>query len=61
MGQYIFIFPGFAVAATFNLKPGLWEMTWTEQTTGGPPVPEDVLARMTPGDLFHFKPSVRCR
>lgn len=44
----IFISPGYAAAATLNLKPGLWEVTWTQQTTGGTPVPEDVLARMTP-------------
>lgn len=44
----ILIFPGYGAAATLNLKSGLWEMTWTEQTTGGPPVPEEVLARMTP-------------
>ena len=48
----VLIFPGYAAA--LDLKPGLWEMTSTQQTTGGPPVPEDVLARMTPEQRAKF-------
>ena len=44
----ILIFPGYATAATLNLKPGLWEMTWSGQTSGAPPIPPDVLAQMPP-------------
>jgi hypothetical protein len=54
----ILIFPGYAAAATLNLKPGLWEMTWTQQTTGGPPAPEDVLARMTPERRAKFDAAI---
>ena len=31
-----------------DLKPGLWEITLTVRTSGVPPVPPDVLAKMTP-------------
>jgi hypothetical protein len=44
----ILIFPGYAAAATLNLKTGLWEMTTTGQTSGAPPIPENILAQMTP-------------
>ena len=44
----ILIFPSYAAAATLNLKPGLWEMTWSGQTSGAPPIPPDVLAQMPP-------------
>ena len=31
-----------------NIKTGAWETTITSQTSGRPPIPDDVLARMTP-------------
>lgn len=54
----ILIFPGYAAAATLNLKPGLWEITSTEQTTGAPPIPEDILARMTPERRTKFDAAI---
>lgn len=35
-------------AGIFNVKPGQWESTVTTQATGMPPIPQDVLDKMTP-------------
>jgi hypothetical protein len=51
----ILIVPGYAAAATLNLKPGLWEMTTAGETTGTPPIPENVLAQMTPERRAKFE------
>jgi hypothetical protein len=51
----ILIFPSYAAAAGLNLKPGLWEMTWSGQTTGAPPIPADVLAQMPPERRAKFE------
>lgn len=37
-----------ASAATLDLRTGLWEVTSAGETTGMPPVPPEVLAKMTP-------------
>lgn len=37
-----------AQAATLDVRTGLWEVTSSGETTGVPPVPPEVLARMTP-------------
>lgn len=37
-----------AVAATLDVKPGLWEVTTQGETTGMPPIPPQVLAQMPP-------------
>jgi hypothetical protein len=37
-----------AAGATLDIKTGLWEVTSTGETTGVPPIPPEVLARMTP-------------
>lgn len=31
-----------------NVKVGLWEMVWTRTTTGQLPIPQELLARLTP-------------
>jgi len=54
----ILIFPSYAAAAALNLKPGLWEMTWSGQTTGAPPIPADVLAQMTPERRAKFEAAI---
>src|SRR5450759_6027344 len=51
----ILIFPSYAAASGLNLKPGLWEMTWSGQTTGAPPIPADVLAQMPPERRAKFE------
>src|SRR5690348_6570180 len=35
-------------AATLDVKTGLWEMTSVGETSGRPPIPAEVLAKMTP-------------
>ncbi len=37
-----------AVAATLDVKPGLWEVSTQGETTGMPPIPPQVLAQMSP-------------
>jgi len=36
------------LADTLNVKPGQWEATVTVQTSGLPPIPQEVLDKMTP-------------
>jgi len=31
-----------------DIRPGMWEATTTTETTGTPPIPPEILARMTP-------------
>jgi hypothetical protein len=41
-----------------NIKAGLWEETWTSSTTGAPPIPADMqarLAQMTPEQRAHIE------
>jgi hypothetical protein len=37
-----------AVAATLNVKPGLWEITSQGEASGMPPIPPQALAQMSP-------------
>ncbi|HUJ51869.1 MAG TPA: DUF3617 domain-containing protein [Bryobacteraceae bacterium] len=36
------------LADTLNVKPGQWEATMTSQMTGLPPIPQEVLDKLTP-------------
>jgi hypothetical protein len=41
--------PSLAGQTPLNVKPGLWEMSWTGETSGTPPtLPPDQLAKLTP-------------
>jgi hypothetical protein len=40
--------PALASAASLNLKPGLWEVHSTIKRNGTPPIPDSVLAKLTP-------------
>jgi hypothetical protein len=42
------ILAGFFQQANFNVKTGLWESTVVTNASGAPPVPDDVMARLTP-------------
>jgi len=33
---------------TLNVRPGMWEGTTTYETSGAPPIPPEILAKMTP-------------
>jgi len=39
---------GVAQAETLNIKPGVWEITRTSNMVGTPPIPAEVLAKMSP-------------
>lgn len=50
---------GFAAAShagqvTLNVRPGLWQMSSGGSTHGAPPIPADVLARLTPAQRAKF-------
>ena len=39
---------------SLNLKVGLWEVTHTTSLTGTPPIPPEMLAKMTPEQRAEF-------
>jgi hypothetical protein len=39
---------GFSDSARLNVKTGLWESTVVTHMSGAPPIPDDLLAKMTP-------------
>lgn len=43
-----FLVPVAAAAEKLNVKPGLWEINSTSRISGVPPLPPEVLAKMTP-------------
>jgi Protein of unknown function (DUF3617) len=48
-----------AAAPKFDVKPGLWEVTSTGTTTGAPPIPESMLAQMTPEQRARFEAAMK--
>ncbi len=44
-----------AQPVTLNVRPGLWETTTSDQNSGVPPIPAEVLARMTPQQRVQFE------
>jgi hypothetical protein len=46
---------------TLNVRPGLWEMTVSGQSSGMPPIPAEVLARMTPEQRAKFQAAIAAR
>ncbi len=48
-----------AAGPKFNIKPGLWEITSTGTSSGTPPIPDDVLARMSPDQRAKFEASMQ--
>lgn len=51
--------PAVASADKLNVKPGLWEITSTSQISGLPPIPKDVLDKMTPEKRAQMEASFR--
>src|SRR5262249_998162 len=47
-----------ANAATLDVKTGLWETTSVGETTGMPPIPPEVLAKMTPEQRAQMQASM---
>jgi Protein of unknown function (DUF3617) len=48
-----------AAATKFDVKPGLWQVTSTGTTTGAPPVPESMLAQMSPEQRARFEAAMK--
>lgn len=46
---------------TLNVRPGLWEMTVSDAGGGPPPIPPDVLARLTPEQRAKFATAMATR
>lgn len=44
-----------------NVKTGLWEVTFTTTTSGTPPIPAEMLAKMTPEQRAKFEERVKAR
>ena len=44
-----------------DVKTGQWESTMTGQTTGMPPIPDDVLNRMTPEQRAKIQAAMQAR
>ena len=52
--------PALAHAAeTLNVKLGLWETTWTTETRGMPPLPKELLDRLSPEQRKKMEADVR--
>ncbi|HTI78841.1 MAG TPA: DUF3617 domain-containing protein [Acetobacteraceae bacterium] len=50
-----------ALAATLDVKPGLWEVTTQGETTGVPPIPPQVLAQMSPAQRAQMMAAMQGR
>jgi hypothetical protein len=50
-----------ATARAFDIKPGLWEMKMTSESTGAPPIAEDMLAKLTPERRAAFEAAMKAR
>ena len=46
---------------SLNLKVGLWEVTHTTSLTGTPPIPQEMLAKMTPEQRAKFEERMKAR
>lgn len=44
-----------------NVKTGLWQVTMTTEVSGRPPIPPDVLAKMTPEQRAKFEAAMKAR
>jgi hypothetical protein len=55
-------FAGICTAQTrLNVKPGEWESTLTNETSGQPPIPQDVLDKMTPDQRAKVEAMMKAR
>lgn len=49
------------VAATLDVKPGLWEVTTRGEATGTPPIPPQMLAQMSPAQRAQMMAAMQGR
>ncbi len=56
------LFAGICTAQTrLNVKPGEWESTLTNETSGQPPIPQEVLDKMTPEQRAKMEAMMKAR
>jgi Protein of unknown function (DUF3617) len=53
--------PALAGAATLNIKPGLWEVHSTIKRSGEPPIPDSVMAKLTPEQRAKVEAALKAR
>lgn len=58
-GTALFLVAAVTTASAFNLKPGLWEMTMTSESSGAPPIPDSVMAKLSPEQRARFQAAMQ--
>jgi hypothetical protein len=53
--------PAVATAASLNMKPGLWEIRATTRHLGRPPLPPDLVSKMTPDQRARFEAAMKAQ
>ena len=53
------VLPITTIADQLNIRPGLWEITSTIQTSGMPPLPKSMTDKMTPAQRAEMEASMR--
>src|SRR5262245_55279313 len=48
-----------AAAQKLNVKPGLWEVTTVSQMSGRPPLPKELMDKMTPQQLAQMEAAMK--
>src|SRR5690349_1232796 len=61
IGSAFLLLLAFSAASAFDLKPGLWEIATTTESTGAPPIPADFLAKLTPEQQAKFQAAMQAR
>jgi hypothetical protein len=53
--------PALASAASLNIKPGLWEVHSTVKRSGAPPIPDSVMAKLTPDQRTKLEAALKAQ
>jgi Protein of unknown function (DUF3617) len=53
--------PALASAASLDIKPGLWEVQSTIKRSGTPPIPDSVMAKLTPDQREKLEAALKAR
>ncbi len=53
--------PALASAASLNIKPGLWQVHSTVKRSGMPPIPDSVMAKLTPDQRTKLEAALKAR
>lgn len=60
-GIAVFLVAAVTTAGAFNLKPGLWELTMTSESSGAPPIPDAMMSRLTPEQRARIQAAMQSR